>query len=127
MKRNPTKTLKRKVWQAISRYIRQRDPLCVSCLAEGKHVPTAHCGHYQYNTERNQQLGGNALWYDERNLNGQCAGCNLFKSGNLSSYTLFMVDKFGPDILTEIRRLYLTSKKWSVQELEALLTRYEPQ
>jgi 5-methylcytosine-specific restriction endonuclease McrA len=125
LKKNATKTLKRKAWMAISRYVRNRDPFCVSCLVEGKKIPTAHCGHYQYNTERNQQLGGNALWYDLRNLNGQCAGCNLFKSGNLSSYAIYLTDHYGTSILQELRNLFNTPKKWSTIEVQALIDEYE--
>ena len=125
MKRNPIKTLKRNAWAAFSRKIRNRDPYCVTCLVEGKKVPSAHAGHYQYNTERNQQLGGNALWFDERNVHGQCAGCNLFKSGNLSSYTLYLTDKFGHTIFQEIRILWKQPKKWTLAEIEEIAA-YDP-
>lgn len=87
---------------------------------EGKKVPSAHAGHYQYNTERNQLLGGNALWYDERNVNGQCAPCNLYKSGNLAAYARYLKEKYGHEILDEIYQLWRTPRKFTLEEIEAI-------
>lgn len=123
-KRNPTRALKRNAWQAISRYIRTRDPFCISCLMEGKNVPSTQAGHYQYNTERSQSLGGNALWYDPRNLNGQCAACNLYKSGNLASYARYLQTKYGPQILDELYQLWRTPKKFTLDEITEVISQY---
>lgn len=114
------KVLKRKAWQAIAAYIRRRDPFCVTC---GN--PTTDCGHYRHNSERSQALGGNALWYDERNLNGQCTRCNCFQSGALDRYALFLEEKHGKGILQELNKLYLTPKKWTREEIEKLTRYYE--
>ena len=119
-KKNPIKGLKRRAWEAFSRFIRLRDPLCVTCGA-----PTAHAGHYQNNSERKQDLGGNSLWYDERNVHGQCVGCNLFKSGNLAAYAIFLEKTYGVGILQELNVLYRTAKKWTREEIEGIIERYE--
>ncbi|MHB1086431.1 MAG: recombination protein NinG, partial [Minisyncoccota bacterium] len=80
--------------------------------------PTTEAGHYQHNSDKkNKQLGGNELWYYLKNIHGQCPTCNRWKSGNLSVYSLFMEEKYGHGILQEIRTLYHTPKKWTIQEL----------
>lgn len=120
-KPNKIRALKKRAWRAISVYIRQRDPWCVTC---GQNA-TRDCGHYRHNSERNQELGGNALWYDERNLNGQCVSCNKWHSGALDRYAIYLQAKHGYGILEEIQRLYTTPKKWTVEEIQALTAKYE--
>lgn len=115
------KTLKRKAWETISRYVRKRDGYkCISCGNAGN-----ECGHYQRNSERNQLLGGNELWYDLRNLNCQCTRCNKWLSGNLNQYAIYLEKKYGKGILQELNKLYLTPKKWAKEELENLIKKYE--
>lgn len=114
------KALKGEAWKTIALYVRKRDKKCVSCatgLAD-------NCGHYQVNTERNQELGGNALWYDVRNLNGQCVSCNKWRSGNLAPYAIYLEEKYGSGILQELRRLWQTPKKWTRQEIEEIIEKY---
>lgn len=123
-KLTPLKTLKRKAWQAISQYIRKRDPWCVTCLMEGKQKPSEDCGHFIPNSERKQDLGGNELWYDERNLNGQCVKCNNYKSGNLAPYALYLEKKYGAGILQELHKLYQKPKKWTRNEIEEIIRKY---
>ncbi|HEX3861279.1 MAG TPA: recombination protein NinG [Stellaceae bacterium] len=113
MERHTTpKTAKRRAWQAMSKYIRARDPYCVTCPN-----PTTDAGHFQYNTERNQQLGGNLLWFDERNINGQCAKCNRFAAGMLVPYNLYLQKKYGPTVTQELYDLWRTPKKWTLEEI----------
>lgn len=107
------KTAKLKAWNAIARYVRKIEPRCCTCGA-----PTTEAGHYQHNSDKeNKQLGGNALWYDIRNIHGQCGTCNRWKSGNLAPYSIFMEEKYGHEILQEIRTLYNTPKKWTIEEI----------
>lgn len=120
----PLKVLKRDAWQSFARYIRKRDPHCVTCLIDGKFVLTDHAGHYRHNSERNQSLGGNALWYDTININGQCVGCNTYKSGNLEPYARYLEHKHGTGILQVISKKYFTYKKWTREELETLILHY---
>lgn len=104
---------KKKAWSAFSRYIRQRDPYCASC---GK--PTTEAGHYLHNSDKkNQQLGGNKLWYSEKNVNGQCGYCNRWMSGNLAPYTLYLEEKYGLGIVQELYKEFRTVKKWTIPEL----------
>lgn len=110
------KHLKLRVWTLISLYVRKRDGYrCVTCGATGVNMD---CGHYRHNSERNMSLGGNALWYDLRNLNCQCSfNCNRNLSGNLANYAIFLEKKYGSGILQEIDTLYRTYKKWTREEL----------
>ena len=107
------KALKMTTWQAMSRFVRARDKLCVTCSGPGEHA-----GHYRHNSERSQSLGGNALWFDLRNINAQCNACNNYRSGNLNEYAIFLEKKHGPGILQELNTLWLTPKKWTRAEIE---------
>lgn len=111
--RRTPKTLKRLTWEALSRFVRARDPQCICCGA-----PTTDAGHFQYNTERNQSYGGNALWYDLRNIHGQCAKCNRYAAGNLVPYTIYLQKKYGIGIVNELYQLWRTPKKWTHEEIE---------
>ena len=107
------KTAKKKAWTAIARYVRKLEPICCTCPN-----PTTEAGHYQHNSDKeNKQLGGNELWYYEKNIHGQCGTCNRWKSGNLAPYSLFMEEKYGHGILQEIRDLYHTPRKWTIGEI----------
>jgi len=104
---------KKKAWTAFARYIRNRDPNCVTCGH-----PTTEAGHFLHNSDKkNKQLGGNALWYDEQNVHGQCGVCNRWKSGNLASYSLFLEDKYGHGIIQELYTKFRTSRKYTIEEL----------
>lgn len=116
------KSLKKRTWVAVSLFVRKRDGYrCVTCGATGVNMD---CGHYRHNSERSQSLGGNALWYDLRNLNCQCAFyCNKNLSGNLTKYALFLEEKYGHGILQEFNSLYKTYKKWTREELLGIIER----
>lgn len=116
-KLTPLRTLKRKVWHAVSLHVRKRDKNCVTCKVR----PAEHCGHYRHNTERNAQLGGNALWYDLRNLNGQCAFCNTYNNGAPNAYAIYLEEVYGHGILEDIEELYRTPRKWTREELENIV------
>jgi 5-methylcytosine-specific restriction endonuclease McrA len=121
MRKQSVKSVKTRAWKAISKYVRQRDRYCVTCGAIGNQA-----GHYRHNTDKpTQNLGGNALWYDIRNINSQCSSCNLYKSGNLTNYALYLVERYGHGILQEIQRLYNTPKKWTMQEVIKIAEHYE--
>ena len=118
------KAIKDELWRLISLFIRKRDGYkCVTCGATNVNMD---CGHYRHNSERNQSLGGNELWYDERNLNCQCAFyCNRHRSGNLAPYAIYLEKKYGLGILQELNKLFYTPKKWTREELEAKIAHYQ--
>lgn len=100
---------KNRLWQVFSEYIRKKNAdhagmvTCVTCGAV-KHWKEIQAGHYHAKSH------GMSLYFDERNVHPQCAGCNLFKSGNLTAYALFLQKTYGPKILKvldEKRREFL--------------------
>jgi len=126
MKTSQIRTAKRKTWQAVSRFIRTRDPLCVTCLMAGKQTPSTEAGHYKHTSDKgNAQLGGNEVWYDARNLNGQCGTCNRWNSGELDLYGLYLEKTYGFGICQELNKLYNTPKKWTLEMLADVRAAYE--
>jgi hypothetical protein len=110
------KGAKEKAWAATSRYVRVLEPNCITCPDR-----TTEAGHYRHNTDKtNKKLGGNALWYDLRNIHGQCGTCNRYYSGRLDVYGLKLQAKYGMGILQELDRLYQLERKWTIPELLAL-------
>lgn len=111
------KSAKLRAWKALSLLVRAEEPVCITC---GKKY-TTEAGHYEPNGERNQQLGGNLLWYDRRNIHGQCPYCNRFGSRQvmMTRYSVFLEHKYGKGILQEFRRLRDTPRKWTIEELLA--------
>ena len=114
------KALKNEAWNAISKHVRQRDKKCVSCGAGADHA-----GHFQYNTERSAQLGGNALWFHPKNIHAQCVVCNLYRSGNLVPYAIWMEKTYGPGIVQELYQLWRTPKKWTREEIQEIIDTYK--
>ena len=112
---------KRKAWISFARFIRERDPYCVTCGA-----PTTEAGHYIHNSDKqNKQLGGNELWYDERNINGQCGTCNRWKSGNLGLYTLYLEKKYGHGIVQKLYEKHRKVRKYTIGELLLIEEKYQ--
>lgn len=112
--------LKREAWQTLSKYVRKRDKKCITCGGTPDHA-----GHFQYNSERKKDLGGNELWYDERNIHAQCVGCNNYKSGNLVPYTIFMERTYGVGIVQELYTLWRTPKKWTREQVQEVIDYYK--
>jgi hypothetical protein len=125
MRQLTVKGQKTKTWKAVSLYIRKRDPYCVTCLVKGKKSPTTQCGHYKHNSDKpNKQLGGNKLWYYEKNFGGQCTFCNCYNSGELDAFAIHLEGKYGHGILQELQELYLAPKKWTLEELKEIEDSY---
>lgn len=69
--------VKDKAWSILSDYVRQRDfkkykGKCVSCHRMVDSWQDLQGGHFV-----NAGVGGAELSFDEKNVNGQCGGCNL--------------------------------------------------
>ena len=69
---------------------------CVSC-GKNDHWSNMQGGHFISRTSTRWR-------YDERNIHPQCPSCNLYKSGNLIPYTLYMEEMYGTDFVTEMIR-----------------------
>jgi len=122
-KEKSIKSIKRLAWKVLSEYIRRRDKgVCTTC---GKVAPWKEmdCGHYLRNTERNAELGGNALWYDERNFGCQCFRCNRMQSGEGAIFAVKLKAR-GIDI-AKLYQLWRKPKKWTREEIEKVIEYYE--
>lgn len=112
---------KLRAWTAFSKFIRQRDKLCIT-----SGHPTTEAGHFLHNTDKpNKTLGGNELWYDERNVAGQCSYCNRWKDGNLVIYGIYLEEKYGFGIVQELRAKFVTARKYTLEDLEQFALYYE--
>lgn len=122
------KALKTRLWREFSRYVRYSAANhegyvhCVSCL-KPFHWTEVDAGHYYTNSERNQQFGGNELWYSTENVNPQCRTCNsrhIHKETAKTNYSLFLEEKYGFGILQELYIRKQTPKRFTRDQLEAL-------
>lgn len=96
--------LRRKLDKVFSEFIRQRDKgICCTC---GKQDTWKYmqCGHYISRSSL-------ATRYNEINCHCQCVGCNIFKKGNMPSYTLFLQKKYGYEIIQSLYKKSLEITK----------------
>ncbi len=117
----PIRRLHKKAWTLWSIYRRKQAAnfqglaVCITCL---KQFPwqELHLGHWKHNK----------LDFDFRNTNPQCVGCNMFRSGRLDVYTIWLIEKYG---LAEVKALELLSNTkgnhYSREELNAIIERYK--
>lgn len=102
---------------AFNAYIRARDgQYCISCGATSGQF---HAGHYI-----SVGHGGSILRFEEDNCHSQCARCNSFKSGNVTSYRIGLTKKLGADRVTEIE-CTKGVKKYTIDELKAITAKYK--
>lgn len=105
-------------WSWFSKYVRLRDSdergycKCITCGAT-KHWKEMHAGHFEHNR--------NAIFFDERNVNAQCNGCNTYKGGDLGRYALALQEKYGVEIPKELTSKKFTPKKYSKEELKEIV------
>ena len=117
--------LRKKAWDTFSIYIRLRDRKCVTCDArfwdeeQGRYgIKGLQAGHFKHAI----------LDFDEVNINAQCEQCNNFKSGNLSAYAVYLVNKHGAQALLDLDKramLALRGEKMSREDCEAIITKYK--
>lgn len=123
------KTLKTKLWAMFSKYIRAKyaDRTGMLTTADGKrmHWKEAHCGHLFHNTERNQQLGGNELWYYENNFAPQSMAGNYFnKDDSAKVYMMWAISLYGEEEVAEMRRMKERPREFTEEELQAKYEHY---
>ena len=82
--------LHRKAWDVFSRWIRNRDQLCVTCGSRGN----LNAGHFWHGV----------LDFDEININAQCTKCNNYMSGNLAPYSIYLIRKYGQVAFEDLER-----------------------
>lgn len=123
MKQKSTKTLSNTLDFWFKRYIRLRDfrKGCISCGLFKNWGATWQAGHYY--TKGSTWA---ALAFDEMNVNGQCAKCNL-EEGSKQGYALGLVDRYGKDILQTLRIKLVASRgnRWDKFHYEILIRQYK--
>lgn len=116
------KTLKRKLDEVFSKFIRARDTedgygFCISCQK-----PTLYekgdCGHYI-------GRGCLALRWSETNCAFQCRACNRFDEGNKVGFKKGLIKRYTENtpVLLEIQKN--ANKKYSTFELQSIIKFYE--
>lgn len=102
----------------FNKYIRLRDShdeyiTCITC-GDKVHWKEANAGHFQH-----------GLDFVEDNQHGQCVRCNMYLSGNLDRYTLWMIDKYGRERVDELIFMAKNRPKYSRSELEEIKEIYK--
>ena len=64
---------------------------------------------------------GNATYFDLRNIHSQCYRCNINLGGNGAEYYPYMLDKYGIEVINELRELSRTTKKITIPEYEDMI------
>jgi len=119
-KRQTTGTLKKKLWDIMSRVKRQlfadhRGMVsCVTCDRE-HHWKELDSGHWIPKSR------GLAVYFDWFNFWPQCTYCNRFQHGNLGKYTIWMCDTLGRDEVDRLESLSHTTRKISRAEYETMI------
>ena len=121
-----TKTLsklKQDLQTVFNKYIRLRDEgkPCVSC---GKHKKL-QAGHY-FSVKM-----CDAFRFDERNVHGECAGCNCFDESHLIGYTMNITNRIDKEELESLHNevaLYKQNRllyKWDRPTILELIEVYK--
>lgn len=105
MKKPTRKSLVIKLDTVFSQYIRRKDAIdeiaiCVTC-GKKDHWSKLQNGHWASRRHYSTR-------WDEKNCNVQCAGCNVFKAGEIYLYTKYLCSQYGENFPEE---LYIKSQK----------------
>lgn len=109
----------KKTKEDFNKLIRLRDSgsngmcKCVTC-SKILHYTEANASHYIH-----------GLNFIEDNQHASCARCNLFLSGNLAKYTLYMIDRYGRERVDELHQEGHNPHKYLVSELKDMRERYK--
>lgn len=120
------KKLKEKLWGIFSTYIRLRDKgRCVTCghaqwdsdLGEWS-IKGMHAGHFHHGV----------LDEDEENINCQCNKCNTYLGGNLSKYSVYLLQKLGYEKFVQLAYRANQAKRGefkSIEDYQKLIKEYQ--
>lgn len=122
-KKLTTAGLVKKLDRIFSRYVRMKsadEGGTVSCVTCGKldHWKDVHASHFV--SRRHMSVR-----FDERNVHPACVRCNVHLHGALDNYAKYILDTYGGDVLHELISMKYITKKWTREELENLISKYE--
>ena len=108
--------------KVFSQWIRQKDADhrgYVECWTCGKVLPWSRvdAGHFQSRAKFSTR-------WDEMNVKPQCKSCNGFRSGEQFKFARKLDAVYGEGTAEEIERISNQTRKFSVEELEALVDVY---
>ena len=116
------KKLIQRLDKVFSQWIRQKDADhrgYVECWTCGKvlHWSRVDAGHFQSRAKFSTR-------WDEMNVKPQCKGCNGFRSGEQYIFARKLDAVYGQGTAQEIEGISNQTRKYSVEELEALVDVY---
>jgi hypothetical protein len=104
----------------FQKWVRMRDikEPCISC---GTTEAKWDGGHYL----KAEIYSG--VIFDERNTNKQCSYCNQYLDGNTAAYRQGLIKKIGLDQVIALEELAneTRTKKWTIEELQQIKTKYK--
>lgn len=121
MKKKTVSQLRKKLWELTSKFVRLSAAdsygfcFCVTCSARLDWIYEAQAGHFIAKAQ------GNATAWDLRNIHVQCYRCNINLGGNGAEYYPWMLNKYGEDVVSELRRLSKTTRKITRAEYEIMI------
>ena len=88
---------------------------CCSCNKRLELGMDVDAGHWIGRSKR-------AVIFDERNCHPQCVNCNQFDNDGTAKvkYNVFMIDRYGQNVVDELVRLGNTDKSYTREELAEL-------
>jgi hypothetical protein len=123
VKKQTVSSLKKKLDKVFSEWIRNKYAnsdgyvICCTCGVRKywKEMQNSHYISRSHNSTR----------YLEKNCHPACVGCNIFKSGNIPEYTLFLQKKYGNDIIKELVKESRKIKQFTCKELQEKIEEYK--
>ena len=124
MKKKTISKARKNAWKQFSRWIRLRDAKdseYVACCTCGivKHWKQQQAGHFI------PQAQGNAVRFDERSVHVQCYRCNINLGGNGPEYYPYMLERYGQEVIDDLKLKSNQTVKFTVSELEEMEQKYK--
>lgn len=122
-KKLTTAALVKKLDRVFSKFIRMRAAdacgtvECVTCMKPA-HYTEVHAGHFI----KRQHM---STRFDPRNVQVQCVRCNTYQGGRQDDYANWILQNYGHEVFDELMALKRTARKWTREELESEIKRYE--
>lgn len=117
--KNERKKLHKKCWELQKQYLRKIHSDFkgyVECYTGGELIPAGESqqGHFHHGR----------LDFDLRNIHLQCAGDNLYKSGNLTNYSARLIRENGQEWFLQLHKDASRHNGYSLEELKAIHAKY---
>ena len=126
--KQPSKaTIKRRAWEAFSKFIRTRDclkttgcpdwGLCITCQKR-YHIKLLQAGHFIPGRH-------NANLFSEKGCHAQCYNCNINLRGNILEYRRKIIEMYGGSYDEILEKENRKIHKYSIEDLTNLEKEYK--